>query len=234
MLREFNLIPFLGGHTQRLYLAHKSPVDFFLNICNQTFPHTVLTLGVGSSASSQIMYEQLARVRDEQDAASRPGGQPQEGRQRIILVSRRLPYKLNVSAVHVSLLTLPRRCYNAHVNVDANVDINACVPSSGVTLTLTSTLTSTLGLTLYSCPPRCVQTDDMKVSAELGRYVWMKAWTWRRRSVLIWCCCTCAGPSVVGGEEHALLVACVLIRNVWRLLLPEIMFWQIVKHRDDA
>lgn len=45
------------------------------------------------------MYEELAKVRDEQDAA-RPGGQDgangATGRPRIILVSRRLPYKLQV------------------------------------------------------------------------------------------------------------------------------------------
>lgn len=50
----------------------------------------------------QDMYEQLAKVRDEQEAASRPGGAPADGngagqgRQRIILVSRRLPCKLQV------------------------------------------------------------------------------------------------------------------------------------------
>lgn len=41
------------------------------------------------------MYELLARVRDEQEAADGTGyGSPD--RQRIILVSRRLPYKLQV------------------------------------------------------------------------------------------------------------------------------------------
>lgn len=48
------------------------------------------------------MYEQLAKVRDEKEAAARPGGQDWNGthtagRPRIILVSRRLPYKLQVS-----------------------------------------------------------------------------------------------------------------------------------------
>jgi len=52
----------------------------------------------------QEMYDQLAKVRDDQEAAARCGGQEWNGsgagggRPRIILVSRRLPYKLQVSA----------------------------------------------------------------------------------------------------------------------------------------
>lgn len=50
------------------------------------------------------MYDQLAKVRDEKEAAARPGGQDWNGintagRPRIILVSRRLPYKLQASFV---------------------------------------------------------------------------------------------------------------------------------------
>lgn len=53
------------------------------------------------SPGFQEMYEQLAKVRDEQEAAARPGGQDWAngsagGRRRIILVSRRLPYMLQV------------------------------------------------------------------------------------------------------------------------------------------
>lgn len=56
------------------------------------------------------MYDQLAKVRDEKEAAARPGGQDWNGtntagRPRIILVSRRLPYKLQASVVVVFRLS---------------------------------------------------------------------------------------------------------------------------------
>lgn len=48
----------------------------------------------------QDMYEQLRMVRDKQEAGNSPFGVPSGGRNpdnpRIILVSRRLPYKLQV------------------------------------------------------------------------------------------------------------------------------------------
>lgn len=86
---------------RRLKLVHAllCSASFFPR-CSRSRLGCVCVCGIVLCCGAQDMYEQLQKVRDEQEADSGPFGASSGGRHpdkpRIILVSRRLPYKLQV------------------------------------------------------------------------------------------------------------------------------------------